>query len=75
MAELDFQKQILGTLSEMKSSIETLKKDINYLTEYIEDTKLTEEERKQLNESISKINAGNTSDFVSWKTAKKELGM
>ena len=54
MAELDFQKQILGTLSEMKSSIETLKKDINYLTEYIEDTKLTEEE-KQLDESISKI--------------------
>ena len=75
MAELDFQKQILGTLSEMKNSIETLKKDINYITEYIEDTKLTEEERKQLDESISKIRAGNTSDFVSWKTAKKELGM
>jgi len=75
MAEVDFQKQILGTLSEMKSSIETLKKDINYLTEYIEDTKLTEEERKQLEESISKIKSGNTSDFVSWKTAKKELGM
>ena len=75
MAELDFQKQILGTLSEMKDSIENLKKDINYITEYIEDTKLTEEERKQLDESKSKIRAGNTSDFVSWKTAKKELGM
>ena len=75
MAELDFQKQILGTLSEMKNSIETLRKDVSYLTEYIEDTKLTEEERKQLDESISKIRAGNTSDFVSWKTAKKELGM
>lgn len=75
MAEMDFQKHVLGTLSEMKNSIETLKKDINYLTEYIEDTKLTEEERKQLDESISKIKAGSTSDFVSWKTAKKELGM
>ena len=75
MAELDFQKQILGTLSEMKNSIETLKKDINYLTEYIEDTKLSEEERKQLDESISKIKSCNTSDFISWKTAKKELGM
>ena len=75
MAELDFQKQILGTLSEMKNSIETLRKDVNYITEYIEDTKLTEEERKQLEESISKIKGGNTSDFVSWKTAKKELGM
>ena len=75
MAEMDFQKQILGTLAEMKNSIETLRKDVNYLTEYIEDTKLTEEERKQLDESISKIKSGNTSDFVSWKTAKKELGM
>ena len=71
----DFQKQVLGTLEEMKSSIETLRKDVNYLTEYIEDTKLTEVERKQLDESISKIKSGNTSDFVSWKTAKKELGM
>ena len=75
MAEVDFQKQILGTLSEMKNSIETLKKNIVYITEYIEDTKLTEEERKQLDESISKIKSGNTSDFISWKTAKKELGM
>ena len=75
MAKADFQKQILGTLSEMKNSIETLRKDVNYITEYIEDTKLTEEERKQLEESISKIKSGNTSDFVSWKTAKKEIGM
>ena len=43
--------------------------------EFIEDTKLAEEERKQLNESISKIKAGSTSGFVSWKKAKKELGM
>ncbi|MEK6946226.1 MAG: hypothetical protein AABX32_01340 [Nanoarchaeota archaeon] len=75
MAELNFQKQILGTLADMKSSIDTLKKDVSYLTEYIEDTKLTEEERKQLNESISRVKSGNTSDFISWKTAKKELGM
>ena len=75
MAEANFQKQILGTLTEMKNSIETLKKDIGYLTEYIEDTKLTEQERKQLDKSISKIKAGSTSNFVPWKTAKKELGM
>ena len=75
MAKADFQKQILGTLSEMKNNIETLRKDVNYITEYIEDTKLTEEERKQLEESISKIKSGSTSEFVSWKTAKKEIGM
>ena len=75
MAEVNFQKQILGTLAEMNRSIETLKKDINHLTEYIEDTKLKGEERKQLDDSISKMKAGNTSDFISWKTAKKELGI
>jgi len=74
MAEAEFQKQILGTLTEMKNSIETLKKDVNYLTEYLEDTKLTEEERKELKESISKIKAGDTADFVSWKKAKNGLG-
>ena len=71
----DFQKQVLGTLEEMKISIETLRKDVNYLTGYIEDTKLTDEERRQLDESISKVKSGNTSDFVPWKSAKKELGM
>ncbi len=75
MAEIDFQKQIIGTLFEMKNSIEILKKDVNYLTGYIEDTRLTKEERKELNKSISKIKAGDTFDFVSWKKAKKEIGM
>ena len=56
MAE-DFQKQILGTLSEMKNSIEILKKDISYLTEYIGDTKLSEEERKldEIYEALSRL--------------------
>ena len=86
MAELDFQKQVLGTLTEMRRSIDTLraklneleaqrKKDIDYLVGYIGDTKLTHEERKQLDESIAKVSAGDTSDFVSWKEAKKELGI
>ena len=73
MAEVDFQKQVLGTLTQMRDSIETLKKNVSYLTEYIEDTKLTDEERKQLNESISKIKSGNTSGFMPWKKAKNEL--
>ncbi len=75
MGEVNMQKQILGTLTEVKSSIEALKKNVSYMMKYIEDTKLTEEERKQLSESITKIRAGNTSDFVSWKQAKKELPM
>lgn len=75
MAELDFQKQVIGTLTEMKRSIEILRKDVDYLADYVEDTKLTQEERKQLDASIAKIRAGDTSDFISWKEAKKELGV
>ncbi len=75
MAEVEFQKQILGSIAEIKGSIETIKKNISYLTEYIEDTKLTAEEKKLLDQSISKVKAGNTSDFISWKTAKGELSM
>ena len=59
----------------MKRSIETLRKDVDYLAGYIEDTKLTQEERKQLDASIAKVNVGDTSDFVSWKEAKKEIGI
>jgi len=75
MVELDFQKQVLETLTEMKRSIETLREDVDYLAGYIEDTKLIQEERKQLDESIAKVSAGDTSDFVSWKEAKKEFGI
>ena len=57
----------------MKRSLEHLRKDINYLTGYMEDTKLSEEEIKQLQKSIKKVKAGDTSSFVSWEKAKKEL--
>ena len=68
MSETTFEKQILSKLA-------SVEKKVNHIMEYIEDTKLTEEERKQLDGSISKIKAGSTSDFISWKKAKKELGM
>ena len=64
MSEITFEKQILSKLA-------SVEKKVDHIMEYIEDTKLTEEERKQLNESISKIKTGSTSDFVSWKKAKK----
>ena len=68
MSETTFQKQIL-------SKLESMEKRIDYIMEYIEDLKLSKEERKQLDESISKIKVGNTSDFVSWKKASQALGM
>ena len=73
MAETIFQKRVLNTLVNMQKTIENLRSEVNYIMGYIEDTKLTEKEKKELDGSISKIKSGNTSDFVSWKEAKKEL--
>lgn len=66
MSETALQKQILNKL-------EGIEKKFDYIMKYIEDTSLNERERKQLERSISRIKAGNTSDFVSWRKARKEL--
>lgn len=66
MSETAFQKQILKRL-------ENMEKTMNYVVTYIEDSKLTEEERRQLGVSLSKVKVRDTSDFISWKEAKKQL--
>jgi len=75
MAEAAVEKEILTELRTIQDSITSLKEEFAYIRDYIEDSKLTEEEREQLNESLAKIRAGDTSDFVSWEKAKTELGL
>jgi len=41
----------------------------------LEDTRLTEEEKKLLDESIAKVKAGDESDFISHEDLQKELGL
>ena len=62
-----FQKEVIKELK-------MLKNDIDYIKEFLEDTKLTPKERDVVNSKIKKVNSGDTSDFVSWKDAKKKLG-
>jgi len=44
------------------------------ILEYLEDTRLTVEEKKLLDESIVKIKSGNKSGFISHAELKKKLG-
>lgn len=48
---------------------------MHHIMEFLEDTRLTAEEKKLLDESIAKVKAGDESDFVSHEDLKKELGL
>lgn len=62
-----FQKEVIKELKSLKS-------EIDYIKEFLEDTRLTPKERKFVDSRIKKINSGDMSDFVSWRHAKKNLG-
>ncbi len=51
MSEITFQKQIL-------SKLESMEKRINYIMEYIEDSKLSEDDKKALAESLKEEREG-----------------
>ena len=61
-----FQKEVMKELR-------TLKSEVEYIKDFLEDTKLTPKERKLINSRIKKINSGDKSDFISWKSTKKKL--
>ena len=63
MAETIFEKQIMNKL-------ENMEKTMNYLKEYIEDSRLTEEEKQLLQESYKHEKEGK---LVSSKDLKKRM--
>ena len=65
MSETTFEKQILERLDSMERSI-------HQIFEYIEDSKLTAEERQLLQESIQQEREGK---LISHKDLKKKLGL
>ena len=75
MTQANVQKEMLDTLTGLKQDVSHLKQDMHYIMEYLEDTRLTAEEKKLLDESIAKVKAGDESDFVSHEDLKEELGL
>ena len=47
-----FQQQVLGKLANIEKNINSLKTEVDYIMEYIEDSKLTDEEQKLLEEAL-----------------------
>lgn len=58
MAEATFQKQILSKLENMEKNITTLQNEVGVIVDYIEDTKLSDEEKKLITESLKEEKEG-----------------
>jgi len=52
MRETVFQQQVLGKLENIERNINSLKTEVDYIMEYIEDSKLTDEEQKLLEDAL-----------------------
>jgi len=74
MTQVNIQKEMLDTLTGLKQEVGHLKQDIHYILEYLEDTRLTAEEKKLLDKSIANVKMGNKSSFISQEDLKKKLG-
>lgn len=59
---------------EVMRELKSLKGEVDYIKEFLKDTRLTPTEKRFVDSKIKKIKSGDTSDFVSWKDAKKKLG-
>ena len=75
MTQATAQEEIMGTLTGIKQEVDHLKQDLHYIIEFIEDTRLSAEEKKLLDESIAKVKGGEKSGFISHENLKKELGL
>ena len=75
MGETTVQQGILETLTGLKEDVSHLKQDMHAIMELLEDTRLTEEEKELIDQSLVKIKTKDTSDFVSHENLKKKLGL
>ena len=62
-----FEKEVIKELRSLRG-------EVDYIKEFLEDTHLTSAEKKFVDSRIKKIKSGDTSDFIPWKDAKKKLG-
>ena len=69
------QKEILDTLTGLKSEVNHMKQDLHKIIEHLQDSSLTESEKVLVGETISKIKSGDESDLISHENLKKDLGL
>ena len=67
-----FQQQVLGKLENIEKNINSLKTEVDYIMEYIEDSKLTDEEKQLLETSYKHEKEGK---LISSNDLSKKLGI
>ncbi len=75
MSEVAVQKEILDTLTGLKEEVSYIKQKMHYMIEFMEDTRLTEEEQRLVDKTILKIRSGDKSALISHAALKKEIGL
>ncbi|HIJ97672.1 TPA: hypothetical protein H1012_01000 [archaeon] len=70
--EQEFQKEVLTTLHTLKKDVETLHKELHELKMNYEDSTLTEDEKKLIEEAHADMKAGR---LVPSREVKKKLGL
>ena len=66
-------REIFELLTGIKEEVIHLKEDMHHVLEYIEDSRLSEEEKLMVGESLVRIKKGEK--FISHEQVKKELGL
>ena len=61
------EQKILGKIGKIENSIDDLKEELDYIKDMLEDSILTVDESKLVNQSLRKIKQGDKSDFISLK--------
>jgi len=70
MVQATVEKEMLNTLTGLRMDINHLKQDMHYIMEYLEDTQLTVEEKKLLDESIQNERAGKLTSLKELKNVR-----
>ncbi|HIJ11730.1 TPA: hypothetical protein HA278_06745 [Candidatus Woesearchaeota archaeon] len=75
MTEANVQKEMLDTLTGLKQDVDDLKHDMHFIRKYLEDSRLTSEEKELVDRTIANVGKKNESNFVSHEDLKNELGL
>lgn len=69
------ESRILNKLGRIERDITIMRKELDTISEYFADSRLTAQERRMVERSLKKIKKGDRSGFISHEKLKKELGL
>ncbi len=67
------EQQLMLKIDKLEHSMQGLKDELDCIKSILEDSVLTDQEAKMVDESVSKIKKGDKSDFVPLEEAKRSI--